>query len=104
MWNFIFLVLYNGSGIADSSLPDEGLKQFRKKLGGYKKPRTLKRRFSLFVSPGGEHVAVAVGNQIIILQKDDDYMEPCGIFVSKYIINYKQRNLSCNHEVVCLAH
>ena len=92
---------YSESGIADSSLPDEGLKQF---MGGYKKPRTWKRRFSLFVSPGGEHVAVAAGNQIIILQKDDDYMEPCGIFVSEYIINGKQRNLSHNQEVVWLVH
>ncbi|KAH7668338.1 WD40-repeat-containing domain-containing protein [Dioscorea alata] len=65
-----------------SYLSLQGLKQFREKLGGYKKPRTLKRSFSLFVSPGGEHVAIAAGNQIIILQKDDDYMEPCGIFVS----------------------
>lgn len=28
-------------------------------------------------------MAVAAGNQITILQKDDDYMEPCGIFTSK---------------------
>jgi hypothetical protein len=28
-------------------------------------------------------VAVAAGNQITILQKDDDYMEPCGTFTGK---------------------
>ncbi|KAJ0968606.1 hypothetical protein J5N97_025523 [Dioscorea zingiberensis] len=65
-----------------SYLSLQGIKQFREKWGGYKRPKTLKRSFSLFVSPGGEHVAVAAGNQIIMLHKDDDYMEPCGVFVS----------------------
>lgn len=29
-------------------------------------------------------MAVTSGNQITILQKDDDYLEPCGTFTSKF--------------------
>lgn len=38
---------------------------------------------SLFISSTGELVAVAASNQITILQKEDNYAEPCGIFTSK---------------------
>ena len=42
----------------------------------------LKRQVSLFVSLRGGRVVVAARNQINILQKDDNYQEPCGIFTS----------------------
>lgn len=38
---------------------------------------------SLFVSARGDYVAIASGNQIAILQKDNDYQEPVGIFTCK---------------------
>ena len=48
----------------------------------YASKKKLKRWVSLFVSLRGERVAVAARNQITILQKDDNYQEPCGIFTS----------------------
>lgn len=65
-----------------SYLSFQGVSQLREKWNQYKRPRTFKKRISLFVSPDGEHVAVAAENQIFILKKDDDHMEPCGIFTS----------------------
>lgn len=49
----------------------------------YKQPRKISKLVSLFISPRGEHVAVASGNYITILQKEDDYTKPCGTFTSK---------------------
>lgn len=41
------------------------------------------------MSPKGERVAVAVGNHITILRKDEDYQQPYGTFASKiyYLIS-----------------
>lgn len=61
----------------------KGLSQIKEKWSDYRRPKRLKRWVSLFVSPSGERVAVAAGNQITILQKDDDYQKPCGIFMSR---------------------
>lgn len=61
----------------------EGLSQIKAKWSDYRSPKRLKRLVSLFVSLRGERVAVAAGNQITILQKDDDYQEPYGVFTSK---------------------
>ncbi|KAG0498126.1 hypothetical protein HPP92_002817 [Vanilla planifolia] len=44
------------------------------------RPRMSKRKMAIFVSPEADHVALAIGNQVVILQKDDDYMEPCGTY------------------------
>jgi len=60
----------------------EGLTQLKDKWIGYGQPKKLKRWVSLFVSPKGERVAVAVGNHITILRKDDDYQQACGTFAS----------------------
>ncbi|XP_008807443.2 MAG2-interacting protein 2 isoform X1 [Phoenix dactylifera] len=65
-----------------SYLSVQGVNRLKEKWNEYRRPRTFKKRISLFVSPDGEHVAVAADNQIFILQKDDDHMEPCGIFTS----------------------
>ncbi|KAK1272141.1 hypothetical protein QJS04_geneDACA006154 [Acorus gramineus] len=73
-------VLYESRNHASGPLPHEQLKE---KWEEYRQPRVSKKRASLFVSPTGEYVAVATGNRITILQKDDNYMEPCGIFTSK---------------------
>lgn len=59
------------------------MNQLKERWYGYSRPRANKKRVSLFVSPGGEHVAVAAENRITILHKDDDYMEPCGVFTCK---------------------
>ncbi|KAL9459753.1 hypothetical protein AB3S75_003035 [Citrus x aurantiifolia] len=67
-----------GSILSHLSVP--GVSKLREKWSMYRQPRKTKKQVSLFISPRGERVAVAAGNQITILQKDDDYQEPCGIF------------------------
>ena len=44
----------------------------------------LNKEVSLFTSSNGEHIAVASGNQITLLQREDNYMSPCGIFIGKF--------------------
>ncbi|KAG0502427.1 hypothetical protein HPP92_002499 [Vanilla planifolia] len=58
----------------------QGAKQLKQKWNEYWRPRMSKRKMAIFVSPEAEHVALAIGNQVVILQKDDDYMEPCGTY------------------------
>ncbi|XP_057950810.1 MAG2-interacting protein 2 isoform X2 [Malania oleifera] len=65
-----------------SFLSVPGVSQLKEKWREYRNPRKVRKWVSLFISPRGERVAVAVGNQITILQKGDDYREPCGIFTS----------------------
>lgn len=48
---------------------------------GSNKPLRIGRSVSLFISSSGERVAVAAGNQITILRKEDDYLDPFGIFI-----------------------
>ncbi|CAA6656354.1 unnamed protein product [Spirodela intermedia] len=69
-----------------SRLSLRGLRQLKEKWSGNKLPRSLNRKMSLFISANGEHVGVAANNRITVLQKDDNYMNPCGIFIS----NHKQ--------------
>ncbi|XP_028806651.1 MAG2-interacting protein 2 isoform X2 [Neltuma alba] len=59
-----------------------GVSQLKEKWTEYNQPKRLRRLISLFISPRGKHVAVATGNQITTLSKEDDYREPCGIFTS----------------------
>lgn len=61
----------------------EGLSLLKEKLTEHKQPKKLRKLTSLFISPTGERVAVAAGNRITILQKEDGYIEPCGIFTGK---------------------
>ncbi|KAL8550979.1 hypothetical protein ACS0TY_000165 [Phlomoides rotata] len=63
-----------------SYLPFRGITQLKEKWSKYRQPRRLRRLVSLFVSARGDYVAIAFGNQITILQKDNDYQEPVGIF------------------------
>ncbi|KAI3924574.1 hypothetical protein MKX01_038014 [Papaver californicum] len=64
-----------------SLLSVQGVKRLKEKWDERKNPRRPKKWMSLFVSSGGEYVAVASGNKITILQKNDDYKVPCGIFI-----------------------
>ncbi|GAB2249707.1 hypothetical protein Droror1_Dr00013066 [Drosera rotundifolia] len=67
-------------GFFSSLLSSQGFNQLKERWNAYGQPQRVKRLVSIFVSPEGEHVAVAVGNQVTILQKADDYREPCGSF------------------------
>ncbi|KAI3981320.1 hypothetical protein MKX01_004584 [Papaver californicum] len=64
-----------------SLLSVQGVKRLKEKWDEPKNPKRLMKWMSLFVSSGGEYVAVASGNKITILRKDDDYKEPCDIFI-----------------------
>ncbi|TYH98035.1 hypothetical protein ES332_A12G281900v1 [Gossypium tomentosum] len=70
-----------------SFLSSRGVSQLKEKLVGNKNPKKIKKPVSLIVSPRGERVAVAAGNQVTILRKEDDYQEPFGIFTSHSIIS-----------------
>ncbi|XP_020112692.1 MAG2-interacting protein 2 [Ananas comosus] len=66
-----------------SYLSLQGVTSLKEKWNEYSRGRTPNRRMtSLFVSPDGEHVAVAAGNRIVILRKEDDYKVPCGVFIN----------------------
>ncbi|KAA0038366.1 MAG2-interacting protein 2 [Cucumis melo var. makuwa] len=58
----------------------------------------IRRSVSLFISPSGERVAVAVGNLITILRKEDDYLEPFGIFLDTHVTSFTMGawSESCN--------
>ncbi|PON72010.1 Sec39 domain containing protein [Parasponia andersonii] len=75
-----------GRGGFLSLLSVQGVNQLKEKWIEYKQPRKLRKLTSLFISPSGEHVAVASGNLITILQKKDDYLKPCGTFTSKLFL------------------
>lgn len=61
----------------------EGVSQLKEKWTEYNQPKRLRRLVSLFVSATAKHVAVASGNRITILSKEDDYQNPCAIFTSE---------------------
>lgn len=86
-----------------SLLSVRGLSQLKDKWSEYKQPRTLKKLISLFISPSGERVAVAAGNQITILQKDDDYQEPCGTFTSGSLATFTAGVWSESHDILGVA-
>ncbi|KAF5731302.1 hypothetical protein HS088_TW19G00909 [Tripterygium wilfordii] len=86
-----------------SLLSVRGVSQLKEKWSSYWHPRKLKRRVSLVISPRGEHVAVAAGNQITILQKEDDYREPCGIFIASDLGTFIHGAWSESHDVLGIA-
>lgn len=63
-----------------------GVSQLKEKWTEFNQPKRLRRLVSLFISPRGKHVAVATGNQITVLSKEDDYQEPCGSFTGKIFL------------------
>ncbi|XP_043694839.1 MAG2-interacting protein 2 [Telopea speciosissima] len=83
-----------------SLLSARGVSQLKEKWNEYKRPRKLKKFISLFISPSGQHIAVAVGNQIIVLHKDDDYKEPCGIFTNDRMSAFIHGAWSDFHDVL----
>ncbi|XVE58313.1 hypothetical protein DITRI_Ditri04bG0160200 [Diplodiscus trichospermus] len=83
-----------------SFLSARGLSQLKEKWAGYKSPKKMKKQVSLFISPRGERVAVAAGNQVTILRKEDDYQEPCGIFTSNSLISCTCGAWSESHDIL----
>ncbi|KAL2555078.1 MAG2-interacting protein 2 [Forsythia ovata] len=92
-----------GRGSLLSYLPIRGITQLKEKWSEYRQPRRLRRLASLFVTARGDQVAVASGNQITILQKDNDYQEPVGMFNSGNVGTFTCGTWSEAHEVLGVA-
>ncbi|KAL2927692.1 MAG2-interacting protein 2 [Bienertia sinuspersici] len=83
-----------------SLLSTRGLTRLKEKLIAQTQPKKSKRLVSLFVSPKGERVAVADGNHITILRKDDDYQQPYGAFTSNDVDAFVHGVWSESHDVL----
>ncbi|GAB4826167.1 hypothetical protein Ancab_009034 [Ancistrocladus abbreviatus] len=85
-----------------SSILTRGFTQLKEKWSGYNynQPKNFRRWVSLFVSPKGEWVAVAVGNHITILRKDDNYQEPYGMFTGGSVGTFVHGAWSETHDVL----
>ncbi|XP_042982189.1 MAG2-interacting protein 2 [Carya illinoinensis] len=83
-----------------SLLSARGWSRLKEKWNEYNQPKKMKKLISLFISPNGERVAVAAGNQITILWKDDDYLEPCGTFTSRSLATFTTGTWSEPHDVL----
>ncbi|KAK6155559.1 hypothetical protein DH2020_009807 [Rehmannia glutinosa] len=80
-----------------------GITQLKDKWSKYRQPRRLRRLVSLFVSARGDYVAVASGNQITILRKDNDYKEPVGSFTCGNTGTFTCGTWSESHELLGVA-
>ncbi|PIN16554.1 putative protein (Neuroblastoma-amplified protein) [Handroanthus impetiginosus] len=89
-----------GGGSVLSYLPFRGIALLKEKWSKYKQPRRLRRSVSLFVSARGDYVAVASGNHITILQKDNDYQEPVGTFSCANVGTFTCGTWSESHELL----
>ncbi|XP_071709835.1 MAG2-interacting protein 2 [Rutidosis leptorrhynchoides] len=78
----------------------KGLSELREKWTSSRHQQKLSKWTSMFVSPTGEHVAIAVGNQITILQRDDNYQQPCGIYISDFPVTFLFGAWSEDHGVL----
>ncbi|KAK8560980.1 hypothetical protein V6N13_026415 [Hibiscus sabdariffa] len=83
-----------------SFLSARGVSRLKEKWNQYKNPKSMKKPVSLFISPRGEHVAVAAGNQITILRKEDDYQEPCGSFTDSSLVLFTSGAWSESHDIL----
>ncbi|PHT87554.1 hypothetical protein T459_09660 [Capsicum annuum] len=81
----------------------EGIAQLKERWRKHGNPTKVRRCASLFVSPRGDLVAVASGNQITILQKVDEYQKPRGIFNCKSITSFRCGAWSETHDVLGVA-
>ncbi|KAH6838206.1 neuroblastoma-amplified sequence protein [Perilla frutescens var. hirtella] len=89
-----------GGGGLLSYIPFRGITKLKEKWSAYKQPRRLRRLVSLFVSARGDYVAVAYGNQIAILRKENDYQEPVGNFTCGYAGIFTCGTWSESHELL----
>ncbi|XP_022723138.1 MAG2-interacting protein 2 isoform X1 [Durio zibethinus] len=83
-----------------SFLYARGVSQLKEKWAGYKNPKKMKKPVSLFISPRGERIAVAAGNQVTILRKEDDYREPYGIFTRSSLMSCICGAWSESHDIL----
>lgn len=86
-----------------SYLPFRGITQLKEKWSEYREPKRLRRFVSLFVSARGDYIAVASGNQITILPKDNDYQEAVGTFKCGNAVSFTCGTWSEFHELLGVA-
>ncbi|XP_039007396.1 MAG2-interacting protein 2-like [Hibiscus syriacus] len=77
-----------------------GVSRLKEKWIQFTSPKQMKKPVSLFISPRGERVAVAAGNQVIILRKEDDYQEPCGRFTDSSLVFFTRGAWSESHDIL----
>ncbi|KAK0608363.1 hypothetical protein LWI29_029646 [Acer saccharum] len=68
-----------------SLLSIPGVNKLKEKWSEYRRSKKISRLVSLFISQIGERVAVAAGNHITILLKEDDYQKPFGTFTNSQL-------------------
>ncbi|XP_065861764.1 MAG2-interacting protein 2 isoform X2 [Euphorbia lathyris] len=89
-----------GRGVLSSVFSAPGISQLKEKWRGYRNPSKVKKPVLLVISPRGERVAVATGSRITILQQEDDYQEPCGIFTSSSLHLFTYGVWSESHDIL----
>ncbi|XP_010519456.1 PREDICTED: MAG2-interacting protein 2 isoform X2 [Tarenaya hassleriana] len=80
-----------------------GVSQLKEKWDEYWHPRKNHKPASLFISAGGELVAVAAGNHVTILRKEDDYRKPFGTFTSSMSGSFSSGVWSVSHDILGLV-
>ncbi|XP_037496707.1 MAG2-interacting protein 2 [Jatropha curcas] len=93
----------DGKGVLSSLLSVSGISQLKEKWRDYRNPSKIMKPIFLIISPRGERVAVATGNQITILRKEDDYQEPYGIFTSGNLAIFVHGVWSESHDILGIA-
>lgn len=83
-----------------SLLLPRGIIRFKERWSEYRKPKKLRRYAFMFVSPTAEYVAVAVGSQITIFHKGNNYQEPTGTFISGCLGTFVIGTWSETHDVL----
>lgn len=86
-----------------SLLSVRGVSQLKEKWTEYNQTKRLRRLVSLFVSPSAKHVAVAAGNRVTILSKEDDYQQPCAIFTGSSFGTFSVGAWSEDDEILGVA-
>ncbi|EPS68666.1 hypothetical protein M569_06101, partial [Genlisea aurea] len=74
-----------------------GISQIKEK---WTRRRRLGRLISLFVSASGDYIAVACGNQVSILQKDNDYQGSVGTFTCESVHQFTCGTWSESHALL----
>ncbi|KAL5982892.1 hypothetical protein ACLOJK_016971 [Asimina triloba] len=101
--SWVSAVVYVHCSQSEACSGFEGISQLKKKWVGSKRQRAVKKWASLFISQRGEYVAVAAGNQITILNKDDSYMETRGIFTGdEWLTSFMHGAWSDSHGVLAV--
>ncbi|GLT41517.1 hypothetical protein SLA2020_155740 [Shorea laevis] len=86
-----------------SLLSVRGVSQIKEKWSAYRNPKKENKPVSLFVSPSAERVAVAAGNRLTILRKEDDYQEPFGTFTGGSLGSFTFGAWSESHDILGVA-